>query len=63
MDEVLTGNIRHRTNWAGKLILQVEVDRHYADMYGGIDVRVWRDASPEDVLTGDIKVGTRTISE
>lgn len=63
MDEQLTGKIRHRTNWAGKLILQVEVDRHYPDMYGGIDSRAWRDARPEDVLTGAIEIGTRTINQ
>ncbi|EYR81915.1 hypothetical protein [Shinella sp. DD12] len=43
--EKLTGRSRHRTDEAGKLILQVEVDRHS----NAPTVRYWRDAKAEDL--------------
>lgn len=41
----LTGRSRHRTDEAGRLILQVEVDRHSS----APTVRFWRDAKAEDL--------------
>lgn len=49
----LTGNTRYRSNWRGKLILQVE-DRgiKYENCGAYVDsmrVRYWRDATVEDL--------------
>jgi len=52
----LTGNTRYRSNWLGKLILQVEYTYEESGCYD-MDWRtviLWRDAKVED-LTG-IKV-------
>ena len=48
----LTGNTRYRTNWRGKLILQVEEAYHsfapYPEM-DGMNFTHWRDARVEDL--------------
>jgi hypothetical protein len=43
--ETLTGRSRHRADEAGRLILQVEVDRHS----NAPTLRHWRDAKAEDL--------------
>lgn len=51
----LTGRTRYRTNWRGKLILQVEYTQHYCNDLNGSgyydqwDANYWRDASLKDV--------------
>jgi len=55
----LTGNIRYRSGWRGKLILQVEESGSQHITCGAyIDcrpVRFWRDAKVEDLLEIDCK--------
>lgn len=60
----LTGNRRHRANWWGKLILQIEVSGTQAQYTGGHismeDVRYWRDATVEDFLMQESANRTKT---
>ncbi|WP_312411997.1 hypothetical protein [Shinella sp.] len=55
----LTGRTRHRTNWRGKLILQVEYTAfHMKDLNGSgyydeWTTTHWRDAKVEDVISGE----------
>lgn len=48
-DSFLTGKFRFRTNWAGKLILQVQYE--YYDYEGDSSTKKtnWRDAKVEDL--------------
>lgn len=44
--------IRHRTNWLGKLVLQVQVEiTTYNRTKGGMNSKVWRDAKTSDFNT------------
>jgi hypothetical protein len=51
----LTGNHRYRSNWRGKLILQVEEAAQHSDIFGGTvecwTVTKWRDATLFDLQT------------
>ena len=51
MERKLTGKTRHRSNWLGKLILQVEVEWSDECPYSGPrnTGKVWRDASTQDI--------------
>lgn len=55
----LTGRTRFRTNWRGKLILQVEYTAfHMKDLNGSgyfdeWTTTHWRDAKVEDVISGE----------
>ena len=55
----LTGNTRYRTNWRGKLILQVEETIQSYDWRGGgsysPEFLRWRDAAVEDLTSFDPK--------
>jgi len=52
----LTGRTRYRSNWRGKLILQVEYSQHHvkdlngSGYYDDWDTLHWRDARPEDLI-------------
>jgi len=52
----LTGRTRYRTNWRGKLILQVEFSRSYCHDLNGSGyydegtTTHWRDATAEDLI-------------
>lgn len=48
----LTGNTRYRTNWEGRLILQVEVGVYQSDKAAWVGS--WRDASVKDLI-GTVK--------
>lgn len=51
----LTGNKRHRRNWRGKMILQVEYVRNHMDdlngsgYYDEYQTKHWRDAKWDEV--------------
>jgi hypothetical protein len=53
MEKRLTGKTRHRSNWLGKLILQVEVKWGWSNVcqYTGPrnKGKMWRDASTQDL--------------
>lgn len=44
-----TGNTRFRTGWRGRMVLQVEYEKHRDTAMGG-SVLDWRDAVPHDLL-------------
>lgn len=48
---MLTGNVRFRTTWTGKLVYQVEYLHTTYDAYGGPEREffAWRDAKVEDL--------------
>lgn len=52
----LTGRTRYRSNWRGKLILQVEYTRYYCHDLNGSGyydeghTTHWRDAKAEDLI-------------
>lgn len=56
----LTGRTRYRTNWRGKLILQVEYSQnHTRDLNGSgyfddWDTLHWRDAKATDLINDDV---------
>lgn len=55
----LTGRTRYRTNWRGRLILQIEYSLHHTRDLNGTgyyedwDTLHWRDARAEDLINGD----------
>ena len=59
MKETLTGRTRFRTNWRGKVILQVEIDLEpvMIDSTGTSlpETKGWRDAIVEDLTVKDTK--------
>ena len=44
-----TGNARFRTDWRGRMVLQVEYEKHRDIALGGNTLE-WRDAVPSDLL-------------
>lgn len=56
----LTGRTRYRTNWRGKLILQVEFTRRYCHDLNGSgyydegETTHWRDAKAEDIINKEV---------
>lgn len=56
----LTGRTRYRTNWRGKLILQVEYTTHYcrdlngSGYYDEGEKVSWRDARAEDLINREV---------
>lgn len=64
MIEKLTGNIRYRRGWFGRLVLQIEVSQPFGEydgvgFYSTVNRILWRDAKVEDLLT--LKVGKNVV--